>query len=287
MSQSAITGLDLLSPLLIGGYWSAKVLLHVPDDLVWRLDESNAYIGLVAFAMLIVAGINRRRFLNEDIGLWFTALGVFFLLSLGSTLHIGGEVINGLPMPYLFLQKLPGFNLSLNADRMGLMISFETAVISAFGFKVIIGLLAQAKVALRVGVVMLFAVMMAVEYLPVAPSLSALDLPQYELLLKTLPGQDGVIDTINIPSLSMYYQTYHAKPILFAYTTRVTQRVGILIDQVQTLIDTQAYDQLYSKYDLRYLIIPTSTTVPAKVLYRDKTVTLYDLAYHANIVSEF
>jgi hypothetical protein len=99
-------------------------------------EESN-YLGYVVLGLAGLA-MNRLWRKNNLVRFFAYSGAVFFILSLGNKLKVGGTVTE-IPLPYTFAHKfLPGFALSGMPVRMQAMTVFCLAVLAALGIKEIL-----------------------------------------------------------------------------------------------------------------------------------------------------
>jgi hypothetical protein len=157
--------------------------------------------------------------LNAPIINLFALLLVFFLvLAFGPTPQIAGKAILGdrSVLPYAWLETLiPPLAISGVPVRMMVMVMLSAAILAGFGFSLLLSGSAGRQ---RVAVAM--ASLLAIEYWPTPlPNLSV-PVPKYVDIVRDLPGRDGVIDTVAAPSVAMFYQTLHQKPLAFGYLAR-------------------------------------------------------------------
>ena len=95
-----------------------------------------------------------------------------------------------------------------------------SAIISAIGVK----MLFQKSVGKR-WFVLFLTVLLLVEYLPKPMPASRPTVPSYVEVLKKLPDNGGIIDVVSRPTMALYYQTIHEKPVAFGYVARIPKSV--------------------------------------------------------------
>jgi len=56
------------------------------------------------------------------------------------------------------------------------------------------------------------------------------------------------------PSVALFYQTIHQKPLAFGYLARVPESVASRDRQLETLLSNARFDRLWPDYRLRYVV---------------------------------
>jgi len=106
-------------------------------------------------------------------------------------------------------------------------------------------------------------------------------LPKYVDIVRDLPGRDGVLDTVATPSVAMFYQTIHQKPLAFGYLAREPRSVDVRDRQLETLLSQARFDRLWPDFRLRYVVTADPRLRAwsgARTLWADGEVAVLDLA---------
>jgi len=274
--------LDLFAPFIYGGHWRFASLTsaywsHLPGNI----HESCVYLGFAVIVLMTVAWLKARSMGERRLGLMYVLLVFFIVMALGPRLHILRHQISFIPLPYVALVRiLPFLRLSGMPVRMMVMVSLSAAVISAFGLRYLMSGSSRTRLAAGILVGALF-----VEYLPAPIPLSDFPIPEYVRVLKGLPGSEGVLDTVSLPTLSLLYQTVHEKPLAFGYVSRLPESVAAQDADVVSLVKLDDYEHLYSKYHFRYVITKDANhrlrnVAHAKAtVWTDGAVWLFDLSH--------
>jgi len=245
--------LDLLSPLIYGGHWRFGQLTRpFWSRLPANIHESSVHLGFAVIALSMYAWHERRALRIPEIGFFAALLGVFFVLALGPTPQIAGKaVLAGLPiLPYAWLEALfPPLALSGVPIRMMVVVTLSAAMLGACGLTALLRGSRRDHIAAAV----LIAVLVA-EYLPAPIPTLSITPPGYVAAVRDLPGKDGVLDTVSTPSLALFYQTLHEKPIAFGYLAREPETVWNRDDVLQTVESDGRLDRLWPEFKLRYVI---------------------------------
>jgi len=267
--------LDLLAPVIPGGRWRfAHLTKFYWSKLPGNIDESSVHMGVSVLCLLIFVWVKRRQFPAQGLRLWYFILIFFTVLSLGPVLHVGGKEIPFLKLPYAALEEVvPPLKLSGVPVRMTVMTMLSAAILSAMGFKALFQGPPGKQLMAGLLLIVLF-----IEYLPGPIPSSKIVVKPYVYVLKDLPGIQGIIDKTTRPTLALYYQTIHEKPIAFGYVSRIPTSVYLKDQELEQVINHEQYHLLYPEYNIRYLIMDTATPLlNYPVLYRDAEVSLYDL----------
>lgn len=204
------------------------------------VSEHQVFAGwtalLLAAAGLVVARGTRPGRGIAGAGPWPLTLLVFFVLSLGPVLHVGGQthLLPGggeIPLPYQWLVRVvPFMEITRSVSRLDAMVMLVIAVLAARGVQWLAGLGKRAR-----WLACLAAVLLLFEYLPVPYPVSLPDTPAWYERLGT-DGRAGAV--LNLPMNwdrpgYLLYQTVHGKPLAVAYISRddprtLTDRVPVL-----------------------------------------------------------
>jgi hypothetical protein len=276
--------LDLLAPFIPGAHWRFAHLTHFYwSNLPLDINESSVHIGLAVFCVLIFMWVKRRKFPTQGLRLWYFILIFFTIMSLGPVLHIWGREIPFIRFPYALLEMVfPFVKVSGVPVRMIIMATLSAAVISAMGFKVLFRESVGKRLLAGLLLIILF-----IEYLPRPIPASKVPIPPYVNFLKDLPDTKGIVDTTTKPTLALYYQTIHEKPMAFGYISRIPGSVNRKDQELRQVIRDKQYILLYRDYNIRYLVTDADTDIVTKhpsirMLYHDTKVKLYDLGTENN-----
>lgn len=268
---------DLLAPLIPGAHWRFG---HLTEAYWSRLPlnrhETSLHLGAaVLFAIAYVLRA-RRKIREPETAPWLLLLGFFLVMSLGPRLYIGGWEVPALRLPYWFAQVLfPPVRLAGVPARMMILVILCAAVLTAVAWA-----WWSRTAGRRRWLAAPLLVLLAVEYLPAPLPTTRIPEPGYLAVLRSLPSDAGLIDTLNPPGLQLYFQTLHERPMAFGYTSRITRRAAEQEQAKKRLIEHGAFDVLWREYHLRYLLARATDAHPpgARLLYRDAQAALYDLA---------
>lgn len=274
-----VYSLDLLAPVIPGGHWRFEALTRFYwTRLTGNFHESSVHIGLSVIVVLILTWAVRKKIKAKGLGLWYF-MGLFFLiLSLGPVLHIWGQEIPWVKLPYVALEWIfPPLRLGGMPVRMMVMVTLCAGVIFAAGFRKIF----VENFRKRWYVAFLLP-LLVVEYLPSPMPRTRVEVPPYVEALKNLPGKKGVIDAAaEQPSFALYYQIIHEKPIAEGYIARIAEETDRQNARIRQLLTGRDFGILYRSYHFRYYAtreeILITHSVPLKKVYDDGKVRIYDL----------
>ncbi|MEP7198363.1 MAG: hypothetical protein ABI874_00985, partial [Chloroflexota bacterium] len=235
--------------------WWGEAARAVADQFTSSASERTVFAGFTVLALAAVGAWRAR----PRSSLWVLNLSAFFLLSLGPYLHILGQVVAPIPLPYAWLYALvPLVRITRSVSRFDVMVMLALAVLAALGL---------AALRHRPRLVALCAALIAVEFLAVPYPMWRLDVPPFYEQLRREAGDFAVLELpINWDRPDpLVYQTVHAHPLVTAYTSRsnplsIVERTPIL-DELRTLqpdiivYDTRAIAlSVLSDLDVRYVI---------------------------------
>jgi len=180
-----------------------------------NVTETTVFAGYLALASALTGIVLRKRLPGASF--WLACASVFFVLSLGTTLRVGGDD-TGVPLPFALLAKLSLLDELRAPSRFSIMFMLSLAVLLALVWSHL------AKGFRRERVAALFAAAVLVaEYNAIpAPRFPAGASPLYLELAKKEEGTVVEIPGIEqAPLDAMYHQTFHRKPILIGTAARV------------------------------------------------------------------
>jgi hypothetical protein len=269
--------MDLLAPFIYGGHWRfASLTKPYWSQLPGSIHESSVHLGLAVVILLVYVWRKRKHAPMPGIGLWYCLLFFFALMALGPTLQVWGERTEWMTLPYTWLQALfPPLRASGVPVRMIVIAVLAAAVISAEGFK----LLFRGSLRNRVFASALLG-LAVLDLLPGPVTTSAPTVPAYVSVLKELPGAGGVLDTVSSPTLALYYQTIHQKPLAFGYVSRVPRSVYEKDRELAKALKASDYSSLWRVYQIRYLITGHATEGlrnSSTAVWSDGSMGIFDL----------
>jgi hypothetical protein len=272
--------LDLLSPLIYGAHWRFGSLTKpFWIRLAANVHESSVHLGFSVIVLALYAWRKRHVSGAPIINLFAFLLLFFLVLAFGPTPQIAGKAILGdhAVLPYGWLETLvPPLAISGVPIRMMVMVMLSAAILAGFGFSLLLrGSAGRQRVAVAI------ACLLAIEYWPKPlPNLSV-PVPKYVDIVRDLPGRDGVLDTVATPSVAMFYQTIHQKPLAFGYLAREPASVAAHDRQLETLLSQARFDRLWPDYRLRYVVSADPRLRAwsgARTLWADGEVAVIDVA---------
>ena len=184
-----------------------------------NLTEATIFPGYVL--LLVLVGALSTPHVRRDYVFWFVAAGVFFLLSLGSSLKIAGWE-SGIPLPFALFQELPLLEHLRAPSRLSIVFMLCAAVLLGASWS--LWMERVRKPLLRVFLTGLLAIGLVAEYLAipvpvftaeVAPIHRQLAEEQEQFTVMEIPGIEQV------PERLMYHQTVHGKNIFIGTAARV------------------------------------------------------------------
>ncbi|VVB51862.1 Uncharacterised protein [uncultured archaeon] len=262
---STDNSLDLLAPIIPGFHWRfADITRPFWRSLPVNVFE-NASLGLSVLFVVAYALIERRKIYSRDLNLWILMLLFFGVMSMGPILQVWGHKTS-IPLPYVLLEKiLPPLQLSGAPIRMVIMAILSASVLCAVGFGALLSRKSKAAATILL-------ILLLIEYLPRPLPTSDVAVPDYILMLKSLPGNEGLIDTVHMNVLPEYYQIYHEKPIAFSLLARTPTSVEKQDQQLKAVIEQKDYVRLCDEYSFRYLITQDDVSgikSRVKIIYED------------------
>ncbi|HSX24379.1 MAG TPA: hypothetical protein VLG69_00205 [Candidatus Andersenbacteria bacterium] len=199
--------------------------------------ESVQYIGVV---ILIAILFFKKHIPVYQKRLWYSALILFGLISLGPVLHVFGR-ITSIPLPYALLVHVPLFSAIRTVSRAGVFVTFSSVVL--FGW-----VIATNIHRLRTSYIIAGFIVLDFLFFPL-PTQSAILSPAY-LKLASVPGKN----IIEIPAATNYVA---ASRSLYAETIDHKQAVGnIALERGQSM---DAFNLVKSVPGVRQLLYLRTT----------------------------
>lgn len=189
--------------------------------------ENAASISLVALAVLAIAWTRGWR----PPRVWTAIAGAFMLLALGPFVHVAGANTY-VPGPWALARYLPIVGLARSPGRFVVILMLAIAAL----FAIALAWLTAPYPQRRRMVLTIVGTLLAFELLPVprpiydatVPSLyarvAADPRPDVRVLELPFGVRDGTRSVGNFTGRSQFFQTFHHKPLLGGYLSRVSRR---------------------------------------------------------------
>jgi hypothetical protein len=233
----------------------------------WLTAQPNGYlenvgsIPLVALAMMAVAW----RWGWRPPRVWMAIAGTFALLSLGPFVHVGGANTY-VPGPWALLRYVPILELTRSPSRFAVIVLLAIAVLFAAALR-----WATTRHPHRRGLMIAFAgAALVAELVPVPRPIHAATVPGFyrrvaadprpEVRVLELPFgvRDGTRSVGNFTGRSQYFQTFHKKPLIGGYLSRVSRR------RIEEIRQTPMLDALIRLSEGRVLADETIAALEAR-----------------------
>jgi hypothetical protein len=226
--RSSAPGLDLLAFLLpnpnhpLAPHAIVQWLASRPGGF----DENVASVSFVAVLVIAaawaLAGFRASR-------LWVAITLLFGLLALGPFVEVAGWRTS-IPTPWTLLRYVPFIGEARMPQRFAVVVSLGLAVIFASALTALGRRFPQSRQRLLVTV----AVLLVIELLPAPRRLYSAAIPDLYRVVAADPRpvrvlelpfgiRDGLSSMGNFTAASQFYQTFHGKPLLGGYLSRVPQ----------------------------------------------------------------
>ncbi len=184
-----------------------------------NLTETTVFPGYLVLILGVAACFHPRA--RRSHGFWMLSTGVFFVLSLGASLHVGGWQ-TGIPLPFALFDHLPLLNNLRAPSRFSILVMLCLAVlVSAIWTS---WMERSPKSAVRSAWTAGAALIIVAEFVAVpVPVFQAGVAPIYDPI-KEDPGDFTVVEipgVEQIPEHLMYHQTFHGKRIFIGTAARV------------------------------------------------------------------
>lgn len=213
-------GQDLLQLLLPAP--GHPLLGWLSQPLAGRMVNTDSWgtLGLVALGLAFV-GLWRRR--DELTRFWGLFTGLAVIGSLGTWLHVAGAKL--LPMPYMLAVQLPVIKSLRVPGRLAEIAALGLAMLTAAGAAWLFARLGSRARWAFAGL----GAAIALEYAAFMPfPTTSAAVPAFYCTLAADPGAGAILELPNGDEnwggpthRWMFYQTVHAKPLVFGHTHRV------------------------------------------------------------------
>jgi hypothetical protein len=226
--RSSPGGIDLLAVMLPNPNHPLAPGVFVDWLNSWpaKYMEGLVSVPLVAIMTLCVAW--RAGWVPSR---WWAGLTALFgLLALGPFIHIAG-INSYIPGPWAFLRYVPILGLTRSPSRFSVVLMLGVAIL----FATALTSLARRYPAKRRLIVSTVGVLLLLELLPAPRPIYSAAIPRiyehvkaapHDVRLMELPvgARDGTSSVGNFTARSQFFQTFHEKPLVGGYLSRVSQR---------------------------------------------------------------
>ncbi len=180
-----------------------------------NLTETTVFAGYLVAASAIAALVLRRKIPGASF--WLGSAFLFFILSLGSRLRVGG-LDTGVPLPFSLFTAIPVLDELRAPSRFAVVTMLSLAMLLAH-----VWTRAMTRFGREVPLTLLASGILVLEYLALPTPLFPADVsPVYRELAKEETGTVVEIPGIEqSPLETMYHQTFHEKPIFIGNAARV------------------------------------------------------------------
>jgi hypothetical protein len=181
--------------------------------------EAVVFAGYIALALAAVGPFLRGA--RHRLGFWAVAGCVFFLLSLGDNLVVGGTAVWG-PMPFAWLRRLPFLAQMRAPARFSVVVLLCLSLAAGVAWSKAMGLVRRRP--LRMVLTLAITALSLAETVPRrVPTFRAGVAPMYHSIAAE-PGDSALIEIPGIDQAAgriMYDQIVHGKRILIGFVARV------------------------------------------------------------------
>jgi hypothetical protein len=226
--RSSPGGVDLLAIVLPNPNHplAPGVFVDWLNSLPGRYIEGLVSIPLVAIVTLCLAW--RSGWVPSR---WWAGLTALFgLLALGPFIHIAG-VNTFVPGPWAFLRYVPILGLTRSPSRFSVVLMLGVAVL----FAAALAALTRRYPARRRLIVTTVGALLLFELFPAPRPIYSAAIPRIYRHVKTAPDdvrvmelpvgvRDGTSSVGNFTARSQFYQTFHEKPLIGGYLSRVSRQ---------------------------------------------------------------
>lgn len=204
----------------LAGYLAPSPRQNVLGAIAGRAFDSNptettVFAGTLVVASALAAFALRRRV--PGVRFWLASAAAFFVLSLGSSLRVGGTD-TGLPLPFSLFTRIPILDELRAPSRFSVMTMLSLAVLLALVWTHLTRGLGRERL-----LTLSAAFFLVLEYIALpTPRFPAGVAPVYRELAKEEEGTVVEIPGIEqAPLETMYHQTVHGKPIAIGTAARI------------------------------------------------------------------
>jgi hypothetical protein len=226
--RSSPGGVDLLSILLPNPNHPLAPAMFTDwlNSLPPRYIEGLVSVPLIAIATLCLAW--RAGWVPSR---WWAGLTALFgLLALGPFIHVLG-INSYVPGPWAFLRYVPILGLTRSPSRFSVVLMLGVAIL----FATALVALTRRYPGKRRVIVATIGALLLFELLPVPRPIYSAAIPRIYEQVKAAPGdvrllelpvgvRDGTSSVGDFTARSQFYQTFHEKPLVGGYLSRVSKR---------------------------------------------------------------
>jgi hypothetical protein len=240
--------------------------------------EQTVYIGYMVLLLSLVAAVKVSK---KETRFWSLSAIVFFVLALGSLLHIDGksffkihETPIMLPLPSILLYFFPLLNAVRGYSRFSVMLMLALAVLMGYGTRYLLTRF-EGKSRAALLCLALIGVTIGFEFSTVPLPLADARIPKLYGRIATAGGPDGTL--LDVPlywfmTKYEYYQTAHRNRLLSGQAPRIPLRLNqtyadamplmrlfrnpeLIKDYEQVPIDKRDITRFIDFFDLSFIVI--------------------------------
>ncbi|MBN1810213.1 MAG: hypothetical protein JXA14_00095 [Anaerolineae bacterium] len=262
---------------LFGGFFSG---IHAQFGYIrrWR----SAYLGYTALG-LAAAGLAKAWRKSRP---WLLTGSLFFLLSLGSRIEVGGVPLHDFRLPW----AIPIINVVRHPYRLNIFLFFSLAVLVGFGGRWLYGRVTLWGQPWGHRVLALVFGVLLVEYL-VFPF--PVTLPSYSPFLYQMAQEEGDFAVADFPmgrQAAKYYmlsQTIHGHKIVDGHVSRTPDDVYAFVDADPLLGPLRANAALHSDVDIEEQFAVLAAQGIRYIIVHKHLLTIDEMTYWQEQLADF
>ena len=234
--------------------------------------------NFIGYTVLFLAALSLIALPRKRSGLWLISTLSFFILALGPLLHLNGQKVSAILLPYALLYRfLPFLAISRYPARMSVMVLLSLSIMAGQGLSWVMDKVSAFVTSPRRVSIILAPIaggLVVLEFLTIPfPTTELPYFPPYYQILAAAPRDQGVLD-VPIdqegglrPALYLFFQTVHQRPIFSGYVARppyypldqipAFQRYMVFADASQMKAPGSPGEDLetFRQFGFRYIIL--------------------------------
>ena len=286
--------------------WGRRWFGGIWKDWTGNTAENSNYLGYIVLILSLYAVIKDRR-----CHLWAVAGLIFFIMTLGPYLHVGGKQFS-VPLPYLLFHRyMPFISFTGVPERFDIMLKLCMSVLVGYGITNLneiilsacrnqmrsrsIKTIRRGTATVKIVFNGILAVLIGLEYLAVPYVTTKIEVPSFYRQMATDPENYGVIDIPSRP-VTLYMATIHQKSLVGGYVSRPSLKALSFLDQtpiISTLMRGKPAPSskpartletsVFADFNIRYIITHNDQhlqfledILQLPVVHRADGITVYD-----------
>jgi hypothetical protein len=267
------------------------------NNFTGNMAENTVFIGYTALFLALIAILKIK---TKEIRFWTLSAIIALILTLGPILHINGELIRTIKLPYSLLMNIPIVSIARVPSRWDVLVMLSIAVLAGYGSSYIFQKSDKISdkryrnsILSNKNLTIIFSCLILFEFLAIPYPMASAKVPEFYYQLKNDTDNYAILEipiTNYVPSFQsdiLYYQTVHEKKLVGGYVSRMSQSTMEFIESTPILSQLNRRQYPSTKYELTDILNQNDSDIGRSVLnyYNIRYIVIHSSAVDQNYIN--